>query len=83
MKYGCKTCRKPVRPKKGRLICCGHNEPVPKLDLDRKDLLGRLHGSQPVFGSGEMHYRHGTLEYLDDGNGNVFDVHEETYGDDY
>ncbi len=27
--FGCKTCGKKVYPKKGRLICCGHNEPIP------------------------------------------------------
>lgn len=38
-----------------------------------RDLQGRLHGPQPQIGTGEVLYRHGVLEYLDDGNGNVWD----------
>jgi hypothetical protein len=30
MRFGCKTCRKEVMPINGRLICCGHNETLPK-----------------------------------------------------
>jgi hypothetical protein len=29
MKYGCRICKKEVKPKNGRLVCCGHNEAVP------------------------------------------------------
>lgn len=48
----------------------------------RTDPQGRLHGTQPQIGTGAVVYRHGALEYLDDGNGNVYDANEESYKDD-
>lgn len=83
--FYCKKCKNEVNPKylasnKILLTCCGITEKYGrnvkrkvKLDMERKDALGRLHGSQPTFGSGEISYRHGVLNYLDDGNGNVYD----------
>ena len=79
MKFGCKKCRKEVKPFKGRLICCGHDEPMPVTSFGNKDFKGRLHGQQPKIGSGESHYRHGTLTFLDDGNGNIFDETQEDF----
>lgn len=38
--------------------------------FEKKDFQGRLHGSQPCFGTGGMVYDHGRLVYMDDGNGN-------------
>lgn len=39
-RYGCRTCQKEVKPKKGRLVCCGFDEPVPAKDPDRCDECG-------------------------------------------
>lgn len=41
-----------------------------------KDLQGRLHGPQPVFNDGAEIYNHGVLEFMDDGNGNQFDIND-------
>lgn len=45
--------------------------------FEQRDLFGRLHGTQPQIGTGEVVYNHGTLEYLDDGNGNVYDINDD------
>lgn len=44
----------------------------PRTGFDRVDKHGRLHGHQPSLGQGEVFYVHGSLEYMDDGNGREF-----------
>lgn len=45
-----------------------------ELRFGNHDAHGRLHGVQPQIGTGEIEYQHGTLSYLDDGNGSVWDA---------
>jgi hypothetical protein len=81
-RFGCKTCGKEVKPVDGRLICCGYDEGVPvKREFGNRNLRGDLHGVQPQIGTGEVHYEHGALTYLDDGNGNVYDADAEDWED--
>lgn len=49
VRYACKTCRRVVVPKNGRLRCCGFDEPianarVPKLGRKRPPILDPLNG---------------------------------------
>ena len=46
MKYGCRRCKKEVKPKNGELTCCGITELVP---VDRRTLPGhcRKCGGRP------------------------------------
>lgn len=46
-KIGCKSCGKVVKPKNGRLICCGFNEAIESLYSDPnrcEDCGGKLKG---------------------------------------
>jgi hypothetical protein len=78
---GCKKCGREARVKRlsaNRISvqCCGITEEFTSKSRGvwgNKDFQGRLHGPQPTFGTGEVHYQHGIMTYLDDGNGNVFD----------
>lgn len=85
--FGCKKCgqRATVEELNAttiRVTHCGIEELMTnqKREFGNKDNHGRLHGPQPTFGVGETHYRHGHVEYLDDGNGNVYDANEDYDG---
>lgn len=83
-KFGCKICRKEAAVEKidetTILVShCGQSEKFTSKEriYGNKDNLGRLHGAQPNFGTGESYYRYGELVYLDDGNGNAYDELED------
>lgn len=48
-----------------------------KARVSRRDYTG----AGRMFGTGETYYEHGTLTYMDDGNGNVWDASIDGYGD--
>jgi hypothetical protein len=76
-KFLCKTCGKLVRPEDEKISCCGITESIRPTGGIR-DNHGRLHGEQPQIGTGSVVYTHGILTELDDGNGNSYNLDDES-----
>lgn len=83
----CLKCSKEIYD--NHIMCWQHWKETP--DDERLELL-KKHGiikpqrrgvPNNLIGNGETHYEHGNLVYCDDGNGQVWDYHEELNDDDW
>ena len=68
----CSSCLKQFSPNKDFHKLCR------QCATDKFGVKKRIpHGSVWCPGTGEMHYAYGTLDYVDDGNGNVWEDYYE------